>query len=80
MDKIRIHIGLTAALQQQLVKGGKRAIEKFAKSHGIEDLNLVQLERFGILTGSIGSGDETRVRDADGVEFIEADGLKTAQV
>jgi hypothetical protein len=40
----------------------------------------MQLVRFGILTGSIGSGDDTRVRDGDGVEFIKADGLKTTQI
>jgi hypothetical protein len=67
-----------------MAKGSRKppstAIKKLAKRDGTDDLNLMQLVRFGILTGSIGSGDETGVRDADGVEFIKADGLKTAQI
>jgi hypothetical protein len=70
---MKVHVGLTRELQDQLVASGAPAIQEFARRLGMVAVRPDRLAAFGILTGDAPAGRIPAMQAVAGVDFVEAD-------
>ena len=72
-DTVKLHIGLTRQMQQQLESGGEPAVKALAREIGLKGVKSARLKRFGILTGEAAAAQVEEIGRHDGIEFVEKD-------
>lgn len=76
--RMRVHIGLSRALQAKLLKSDAEEIEALAKRLGLDNVNSRRLKAFGILSADVEPETAANLRSEEGVDFVELDSEKKA--
>ena len=76
---VKLHIGLTRAMQERIVSGGDSALDQLARDIGITCVKSEGLKGFGILTCEADVDQIQNIGSHEGVEFVEEDGKRSTR-
>ena len=75
---VRVHIGVSRALQSDLTAGGAAKVKELAERLHLSRVRDDRLEAFGVITGEAEASDIETIQNEPGVDFVEQDLIKRA--